>query len=89
MGESQRSHAFRKIPFGLLDEIIYTIDYQFLDEKKVLDFLKEKPPKLHIILTGKNASQKLYDAADLVTEMKNIKHPFDDKGILAQKGIEW
>ena len=74
----------------LLDEIIYVMDYNFLDEDIVIDFLKkEKPSDLHIILTGRNASDKLCAVADLVTEMKNIKHPFEEQGILAQKGIEW
>ncbi len=74
----------------LLDEIIYVMDYKFLDEELVIDFLKnEKPTDLHLILTGRNASKKLCEIADLVTEMKNIKHPFETQGVLAQKGLEW
>ena len=74
----------------LLDEIIYVIDYKFLEENVVIDFLKnKKPANVHLILTGRNASEKLCEVADLVTEMKNIKHPFDTQGMLAQKGIEW
>ena len=74
----------------LLDEIIYVIDYKFLEENVVINFLKnKKPANVHLILTGRNASEKLCEVADLVTEMKNIKHPFDTQGMLAQKGIEW
>ncbi len=80
----------KKYRLVLLDEIIYVLDYNFIDENIVLDFLKnEKPPDIHLILTGRNASSALCNVADLVTEMKNIKHPFDEQGILAQKGIEW
>ncbi|MES0489342.1 MAG: cob(I)yrinic acid a,c-diamide adenosyltransferase [Leptospirales bacterium] len=73
----------------VLDEIVYTMDYGFLSEEKVIDYIKKKPVGLHVVLTGRNASSQLMEAADLVTEMKNIKHPFKEKGIPAQKGIDW
>ena len=73
----------------LLDEINYVLDYNFLEEKLVLDYLKNKPPQLHIVLTGRNASPALIECAQLVTEMKKIKHPYEDIALLAQKGIEW
>jgi cob(I)alamin adenosyltransferase len=50
--------------------------------------LATRPEKLHIICTGRSASPRLIEAADLVTEMKAVKHPFD-KGVFAQKGIEF
>lgn len=73
----------------ILDEINNAIDYGYLDVREVVDFLKEKkPPDLHIFLTGRNAKPEVLEIADLVTEMKEIKHPFA-KGIPAQKGIEF
>lgn len=75
----------------VFDELVYVLDYKFLDLDTVLDELKsvrEKQPHLHIVVTGRNAPQELIEAADLVTEMKEIKHPFH-AGIFAQQGIEF
>lgn len=75
----------------VFDELVYVLDYQFLDVAKVLDEVKTvraKQPHLHIIMTGRNAPPELVEAADLVTEMKEIKHPFH-AGIYAQQGIEF
>jgi len=73
----------------ILDEINYVLDYGFLDEKEVLETLKNKPDSVHVICTGRNASKELIELADLVTEMKCLKHPFGEQGIPAQKGIEF
>ena len=72
----------------ILDEINYVIDFGLLPVDKMLTLLEKKPKRLHIILTGRNAHKKVIEKADLVTEMKEIKHPYQD-GILAQKGIDW
>jgi cob(I)alamin adenosyltransferase len=75
----------------VFDELVYVLDYKFLDLGKVLTEVKdirEKQPHLHIIMTGRNAPAELIEAADLVTEMKEIKHPFH-AGIYAQQGIEF
>jgi cob(I)alamin adenosyltransferase len=64
------------------------MDYGYLDVKDVVDTLKNKPPELHVILTGRNAPQEIIDIAHLVTEMREVKHPFH-QGIYAQKGIEF
>lgn len=72
----------------IFDEINNAIDYGYLDVDEVVEALKAKPQDMHIILTGRNAPQKLIDAAHLVTEMREIKHPFHE-GIYAQKGIEF
>lgn len=72
----------------ILDELTYALNYGFLDEDEVITFLKQKPESLHIIITGRDASDKLIALADLVTEMKEIKHPYQ-KGIKAMKGIEF
>ena len=72
----------------ILDELTYALNYGLLDQDEILTFLKNKPEKLHVIITGRDASDKLIDLADLVTEMKEIKHPYQ-KGIKATKGIEF
>ena len=75
----------------VFDELVYVLDYKFLDLTAVLSEIKsvrEKQPHLHIIMTGRNAPPGLIEAADLVTEMTEIKHPFH-AGIFAQQGIEF
>jgi cob(I)alamin adenosyltransferase len=72
----------------ILDELTYALNYGLLDQDEILTFLKNKPEKLHVIITGRDASDKLIDLADLVTEMKEIKHPYQ-KGVKATKGIEF
>lgn len=78
-----------EIRMVLLDEINIALRYDYLDIDEVLAFLaEEKPPMTHVILTGRNAKDSLIEAADLVTEMTNIKHPFR-AGIKAQAGVEF
>ena len=78
-----------EIQFVLLDEINIALRYDYLDIDEVVEFLlTAKPPMTHVVLTGRNAKEELIAAADLVTEMSLIKHPFRD-GIKAQKGIEF
>ncbi|HZR71727.1 cob(I)yrinic acid a,c-diamide adenosyltransferase [Bradyrhizobium sp.] len=73
----------------VLDEINIALRYDYLDINDVVAFLKtEKPEMTHVVLTGRNAKQELIDAADLVTEMTLIKHPFRS-GIKAQPGVEF
>ena len=72
----------------ILDELTYTLNYGLVDEDEVLDFLKEKPAGVHIVITGRDASDRLIDIADLVTEMQEIKHPYQNGG-KAVKGIEF
>ncbi|NCC37792.1 MAG: cob(I)yrinic acid a,c-diamide adenosyltransferase [Chloroflexia bacterium] len=74
----------------LLDEFTYLLSYGWLDAAQVVSWLQaNKPPMLHVIITGRDAHAALIEAADLVTEMREIKHPFRDQGIRAQKGIEF
>ena len=75
----------------ILDEVIYALgylDFKLIDLKDVLGLIKEKPPQLHLILTGRNAPAEIIEAADLVTEMGEVKHPMK-KGIPAQQGIDY
>ena len=72
----------------VLDEINYAVKFGLLDAADVLGLIKIHPPQMHLVFTGRDALAELIDAADLVTEMKLIKHPFQ-KGIAAQAGIEF
>ena len=72
----------------ILDEINYAIDFNLVDLKDVLDLIAEKPADLHLVMTGRNAKEEIIQKANLVTEMKEIKHPYKE-GIKAQKGIEF
>lgn len=77
-----------KFDLIVLDEINVAVYFKLLEVDDVLRLIKDKPPRVELILTGRNADKKLIAAADLVTEMVKIKHPFD-KGIKARKGIEF
>jgi cob(I)alamin adenosyltransferase len=72
----------------ILDEINYAISYGMLDPEVVSQALKQKPEMVHVILTGRNAHPKIIEAADTVTEMRQVKHAYE-AGILAQRGIEY
>lgn len=72
----------------ILDELTYLIEYQIIRESEVLEILDKRPSQLDVVITGRNASSGLIEAADLVTEMKETKHHFN-VGIKAQKGIEY
>ncbi|MBN1312247.1 MAG: cob(I)yrinic acid a,c-diamide adenosyltransferase [Anaerolineae bacterium] len=74
----------------ILDEFTYLLDYGWLDTDQVIDWLREnKPPMLHLVITGRDAPAGLVDYADLVSEVKAIKHPYDQQEIEAQKGVEF
>jgi cob(I)alamin adenosyltransferase len=75
----------------VFDELVYVLSYQMLPvEEVLLEFksVRASQPALHIVVTGRDAPKELIDAADLVTEMREIKHPFT-AGIRAQQGIEF
>ncbi len=72
----------------VLDEINYAISYGMLDPAKVVETLKARPEMVHVILTGRNAHPSLVEIADTVTEMRQVKHAYE-KGVLAQRGIEY
>jgi cob(I)alamin adenosyltransferase len=73
----------------LLDEINIVLRYDYLPLDEVVDFLNKRPEMLHVIVTGRNAKPELIEAADLVTEMTQVKHPFREQNVKAQKGIEF
>ena len=72
----------------IFDEINNAIAYGYLDVKVVIEALRKKPADMHVILTGRDAHPDIIDIADMVTEMREIKHPFH-RGIYAQRGIEY
>jgi cob(I)alamin adenosyltransferase len=77
-----------KYDLVILDEILYAIHYGLVSLDDVLALIAGKPERLHLVLTGRYAPPEIIGQADLVTEMKEIKHPFAD-GVYGQKGIEF
>ncbi len=73
----------------VLDEFTYAMSYGWVPVADVVQALAQRPPAMHVIVTGRNAPQELIDCADLVTEMREVKHPYTDQGIKAQPGIEF
>jgi cob(I)alamin adenosyltransferase len=72
----------------ILDELTYLPHYNIIDEQEILSVLQNKPEEQHVVITGRYASDELIDLADLVTEMREIKHPYKS-GVQAQKGFEF
>jgi cob(I)alamin adenosyltransferase len=72
----------------IFDELTYPLRFGWLDMDEVLREVRERPVGTHVIITGRNAPEPLIEMADLVTEMKLIKHPYREQGIGAQPGIE-
>ncbi len=72
----------------ILDEICYAIKFNLIDLNDVVEIFNQKPSQLHLVLTGRDAPKELISKADLVTEMKLVRHPYQH-GIKAQKGIEF
>jgi cob(I)alamin adenosyltransferase len=80
-----------KLRSGDFDELVYVLSYDMLPVAEVLAEIRaarERQPSIHIVVTGRDAPRELIEAADLVTEMTEVKHPFQ-AGIRAQKGIEF
>lgn len=72
----------------ILDEINNALYFELLTLDEVLEFIRKKPQHIELVMTGRNAPQGLIDIADLVTEMKEIKHPYQ-QGVGSRKGIEY
>ena len=84
--------ARRKIagPYDMvvLDEFTYLLTHRLLDEKEVLQCFRDRPAGQHLVITGRDAGPSLLEFADLVTEMREIKHPYH-RGVKAMKGVEF
>jgi cob(I)alamin adenosyltransferase len=72
----------------ILDEITYAINYGFITVDELLATCASRAPSVHVVVTGRNAPDKLIEAADLVTDMSAVKHPFQ-KGVRAQRGLDF
>jgi len=86
--EAKALMADPEIHLLLLDELNIVLRYEYLPVDEVVETLKARRPDLHVVVTGRNAKPELIEAADLVTEMTMVKHPFRS-GVKAQMGIEF
>ncbi len=73
----------------ILDELNIVLRYDYLPLAEVVATLVARPPELHVVVTGRNAKEPMIEAADLVTEMTMVKHPFREQNVKAQRGIEF
>ena len=73
----------------ILDELNTVLKYEYLPIDEVLGVLDARAPHLHVVVTGRHAPDALIEAADLVTEMRLVKHPYREQGVKAQKGVEF
>lgn len=72
----------------LLDEITYMLTYKYIDLDEVIEALTSRPKMQHVVITGRACHRSIMDLADTVSEVRSVKHAFDN-GIQAQKGIDW
>ncbi|MBI2125972.1 MAG: cob(I)yrinic acid a,c-diamide adenosyltransferase [Thaumarchaeota archaeon] len=86
--ETKQIVASNRYDIIILDEINNATRFNLIPVHEVVNLIKQKPERLHLVLTGREAAPEVIEAADLVTEMKMIKHPFQ-KGIWAQKWIDF
>ncbi|MBI2552287.1 cob(I)yrinic acid a,c-diamide adenosyltransferase [Candidatus Uhrbacteria bacterium] len=77
-----------KFQVVILDEILSAVDSMLLSVDDIKDLIRAKPPEVHLLMTGHNEYPELAEMADLVTKMEKVKHPYD-KGVLAQKGVDF
>lgn len=86
----EAERLLRSPEFGMviLDELNIAIHHGYVELDQVLQAVRQRPSMLHVVITGRGARPELIDAADLVSEMKMVKHPFR-KGVKAQKGVEF
>jgi cob(I)alamin adenosyltransferase len=73
----------------ILDELNIVLKYQYLDVRKVLHVFRNRREMLHIVVTGRHAPAELIELADLVSDIRPVKHPYQEQGIKAQKGVEF
>lgn len=72
----------------IFDELTYALSYAWLTNEEVIEAIRARPKGTHVVITGRKASEPLLEFADLVTEMREVKHPYRTKGLAAQPGIE-
>lgn len=87
--EAERMIGDPRYDLVILDELNPVLHYGYLDPARVLAVFSARRPDLHIAVTGRNAPEALVEQADLVSEIRAIKHPYREQGVKAQKGIEF
>ena len=88
LAKAQEAITCGKWDLVILDEINYAVKFGLVSVKDVLTLLSQRPKNLHVVLTGRDAAPEIVKRADLVTEMRLVKHPYQ-QGIQAQRGIEF
>lgn len=88
MNKARELMADPDIDILILDELNNAVYFDLIREEQALELVKSKPEPLELVITGRNAPESLIDAADLVTEMRELKHPYQH-GVQARKGIEF
>ncbi|WP_431876929.1 cob(I)yrinic acid a,c-diamide adenosyltransferase [Amycolatopsis sacchari] len=86
--EIKRRLAEERHDFYVLDEFTYPLKWGWIDVSEVVEAIRDRPGRQHVVITGRDAAPELVEAADLVVEMTKIKHPMD-AGQKGQRGIEW
>lgn len=87
--EARRMIESSEYDMVILDELNIVLRYDYLPLAEVLDVFAARPPALHVVVTGRHAHEALIEAADLVTEMRLVKHPYREQGVKAQQGVEY
>lgn len=87
--EAARMIDDRNYDMIVLDELNVVLKYDYLDSQSVIDKLSSRGEMQHVIVTGRHASEAMIEAADMVSEIRPIRHPFKEQGVKAQKGIEF
>lgn len=87
LNETRQAMLSEKFDVVVLDEVLVSIYFKIFTTNEIVQFIRQRPPKLELVLTGRYCPQEIIDLADLVTEMKEIKHYYQ-KGVLARRGIE-
>lgn len=87
--EARRMIESGEYQMVVLDELNAVLKYEYLPLDEVLDVLKARPATLHVVVTGRHAPDALIELADLVTEMRLVKHPYREQGVKAQRGVEF
>lgn len=88
LAEVVKVMAENRFDILILDEICIALYYHLFEEEEIIDLLKTKPEEMEVVLTGRYAPDALFEIADLVTEMKEIKHYYNN-GVAAREGIEF
>ena len=87
--QARKLIADPKLGLVVLDELNVILKYEYIPLEEVLAVLRSRRPDQHVVVTGRHAPEALIAEADLVTEMRAIRHPFREQGIRAQRGIEF